>query len=433
MVYAEGEVTQPAMTEAHLEWAKHWWHLLLPHLRGAEGDPEAASSGAGTTFFEHVSKNGTKPKKLGKKPTREEMAGQGAASTDVPHRAFGFETQELLNLAIEAEEGEQRTRRRQHQEDMERQRRAFPDSTEEDLVSKVLAAEEMAEMEEFQNAEDRAAEEEWREMEKERAFAEQQEKFKRLKEAQQMRKQARLADWAVWKEHQDAMKVENEMRTREKQAADWAAWTNEQAKEYDRVQAQLKAREFRDWEQWVVLNEPPDEPKGSPPVRQRQVRVEAGVTVGDTQPVKKARWTFKLAQGLAHKIGFHFTIQAVEDETPGLAATEMRPPPTRRLEERQHRGAVPEGVCGDADAGVLRETEQGQPGAGPSGGREATARPTPQNNADAFGQCYSRGAGKLSRRPARQPRHARGFAANSQSGTARTGQCGGHAAEPGRV
>ena len=155
---------------------------------------------------------------------------------------------------------------------------------------------------------------------------------------------------------------------------DWAAWTNEQAKEYDRVQAQLKAKEFRDWEQWVVLNEPPDEPKGFPPVRQRQVRVEAGVTVGDTQPVKKARWTFKLAQGLAHKIGFHFTIQAMEDEAPGLATTGMRQPPGSKLEERQSRGTADEGERGAADAGVLGEAVRGEPGAGGSGVGEATAR-----------------------------------------------------------
>ena len=311
---------------------------------------------------------GTKQKKMGKKPAREETDSKGTASTDTPHGVFGFETQELLNLAIEAEEGEQRARR-QHQEDMERQRRAFPGSTEEELVSRVLAAEEMAEMEDFQNAEDRAAEEEWREMEKERAFAEQQDKFRRLKEAQQMRKQARLADWAVWREHQDAMKVENELRARVQQAADWAAWTNEQAKEYDRVQAKLKAKEFRDWEQWVVLNEPPDEPKG-----QRQVRVEAGVTVGDTQPVKKARWTFKLAQGLAHKIGFHFTIQTMEDEAQGLATTETRRPHLSKQEEWKSRGKVHGEERGAADAGAPGEAVREEPGAGGNDGSDAAAQ-----------------------------------------------------------
>ena len=241
-----------------------------------------------------------------------------------------------------------------------------PRFLEEELIARVMAAKEMAEIEEFQKEEDRAAEEEWREMEKERAFAEQQEKFRRLKEAQQMRKQARLADWAVWTKNQQAMAAEEERKTREKQASDWADWSNGKAQAYDRDQAQKRAKAFRDWEQWVVLNEPPDVPRAVPEqARQRKVRVEAGVTVGDTQPVKKARWTFKLSQGLTHKIGLHFTIEEVDDDDPRKDAREGGRPSTVTVDggsgglppgdpDGVGRGAVGAGVPGGSVRGSLQ-------------------------------------------------------------------------------
>ena len=243
---------------------------LVAALPGAGRDPDAAPSEArGATRLDFP---------VGRRPGNVTPSqGKPAEGAKTTVRPFGFETQELLDLAVEAEELE-RTNQKAHREELARQRAAFPDATVEELEIRVEAAKEMEEMEAHQREEDLAAEEEWQTLQRERAFLEQQDKFQKLKEAQQRRKSARLADWAIWAEEREAQ-LQQQAKEREEVAnADWAAWTNSKAAEYDREQAQERARSFRDWENWVVLNEPPDAPRARGEARQRrQVRVEAGI------------------------------------------------------------------------------------------------------------------------------------------------------------
>ena len=176
-----------------------------------------------------------------------------------------------------------------------------------------LRAEAVAEEERLQEVDRQegiAAEDTWLEMEREREYEAQQTKFKRLKEAQQRRKAAKVADWAIWAEQEDARREDETRKEREKMAADWAEWTNSEIRRKDRQLAISRAKAFKDWENWELLNTPADRPGGGAMESKRTVRVEA---VGNHQPVKKARWTFPLTTGRLEKIGFHFTIQKITD------------------------------------------------------------------------------------------------------------------------
>ena len=247
-------------------------------------------------------------------------------------------------------------------------------------------------MEAHQRGENLAAEEEWHTLQRERAFVEQQNKFNELKEAQQRRKSARLADWAVWEEEGETPLQQQTKEKGEVATADWATWTTSKAAEYDRVRAQERARSFRGWENWVVLHEPPDAPRvrGDAPQR-RQVRVEAGISVGDRQPVKKARWHFLLEKGLEHKVGFHFTIQEVpvtDEISPRLERTPAGRPDDPLGLQKGPLGTCPtaalgaEGASEERHAGGERMESLRLPGALPHGSGRRTQRDSASGEAE---------------------------------------------------
>ena len=129
-----------------------------------------------------------------------------------------------------------------------------------------------------------------------------------------------------------------EKRQRQKMEADWADWQNQQARmEGERLRS-LEARQFKDSKDWIMFNhvEPPR-------TRTRKVCVEAGLTVGDRQPVKKARWVINVPDLFEEKIGFHFTIEGANDsETSNttVARTTAVPRGAREVKSASAAGTV---------------------------------------------------------------------------------------------
>ena len=188
---------------------------------------------------------------------------------------FGFETQELLDLAIQVEE-EERQRRETRELELQQQRASFPGASEDVTVLRAEAEAEAEKLEEADREEDEAAEEAWMELERERQYEEQREKFQKLKEAQQQKKAARVLTWrADWR---DVAVEEESRRVRRRAAADWADWTNSQFRARDEVVAKQNAKAFCVWEiEWCSMKS------------LTNLGVEAGVTVGDRQPVFKIK------------------------------------------------------------------------------------------------------------------------------------------------
>ena len=122
--------------------------------------------------------------------------------------------------------------------------------------------------------------------------------------------------------------------------ANWADWQNQQARVEGERPRSLEARQFKDWGNWIMFNhvEPPR-------TRTGKVRVEAGLTVGDKQPVKKARWVINVPDNLEEKIGFHFTIEGSNDsETSSItvARTTALPKGAREVKSASADGKMSE-------------------------------------------------------------------------------------------
>ena len=101
------------------------------------------------------------------------------------------------------------------------------------------------------------------------------------------------------------------------QNADWAAWENRLLQEADERTRVDEARRYRDWKNWELLHDQPSQP------RMRKVKIEAGVTLGGTQPAKKARWIIEIPEGLDERLGFHFSLEKLP-QTPEACGPEQR-------------------------------------------------------------------------------------------------------------